>query len=133
TFAGSRNSMSNDVVLILPPDSNQARGLAQYALDFLADKFDEPSDAAYRAVERFHLDSVACGVSALALGANAPVVLRREAMEYQCPQGVPVFGSRTPLMAEKAVAANSSAVREWDSNGTNFGYDPAPGPPPGAF
>src|SRR5262245_19127972 len=27
-------------------------------------------------------------------------------------------------MPEKAVAANSSAVREWDSNGTNFGYAP---------
>lgn len=24
---------------------------------------------------------------------------------------------------EKAIAANSSAVREWDSNGTVFGYD----------
>jgi 2-methylcitrate dehydratase len=26
---------------------------------------------------------------------------------------------------EKAVAANASAVREWDSNGTNFGFDAA--------
>lgn len=26
--------------------------------------------------------------------------------------------------AEKAVAANASAVREWDSNGTVFGYNP---------
>lgn len=125
--------MSDDAVLVLPPDSNQVRGLAHYALDFLADKFDEPSDAAYRAVERFHLDSVACGVSALALGTNAPNVLRREALEYQCREGVPVFGSRTPLMAEKAVAANSSAVREWDSNGTNFGYDPERGHTAGEF
>ena len=28
-------------------------------------------------------------------------------------------------MPEKAVLANSSAVREWDANGTNFGYNPA--------
>jgi len=26
--------------------------------------------------------------------------------------------------AEKAIAANASAVREWDSNGTVFGYNP---------
>ena len=26
--------------------------------------------------------------------------------------------------AEKAVVANCSAVREWDSNGTNFGFNP---------
>jgi 2-methylcitrate dehydratase len=25
---------------------------------------------------------------------------------------------------EKAVVANASAVREWDSNGTVFGYNP---------
>ena len=27
------------------------------------------------------------------------------------------------MHAEKAIAANSSAVREWDSNGTVFGYN----------
>jgi 2-methylcitrate dehydratase len=36
-------------------------------------------------------------------------------------------------MAEKAVVANSSAVREWDSNGTNFGYNPARGATRGEF
>jgi len=131
-------------VINLPRNSNQVRGLAQFALDFLADRFPEPSDAAYRAVERFHLDSVACGISALALGANAPVVLRREALEYlaAAPRyagqstgtaGAAVFGSRLQLMPEKAVAANCSAVREWDSNGTNFGYDPARGNTAGEF
>ena len=29
--------------------------------------------------------------------------------------------------------ANSSAVREWDSNGTNFGYNPALGHTAGEF
>jgi len=35
-----------------------------------------------------------------------------------------VFGSTVWCHAEKAVAANASAVREWDSNGTVFGYNP---------
>jgi len=125
---------------MLPRNTNQVRGLAQYALDFLADKFAEPDDRTYRRVDQFHLDSIACGVSALACGTNAPTLLRREALEYRVDQdapadvrGVPVFGSRVPIMPEKAVVANSSAVREWDSNGTNFGYDPAHGHTAGEF
>ena len=35
-----------------------------------------------------------------------------------------MFGSKTLVAPEKAIAANSAAVREWDSNGTNFGYNP---------
>ena len=46
-----------------------------------------PSDAVLNKVEQFHLDSVACGVSALAAGANAPTVLRREALEYRVADG----------------------------------------------
>jgi 2-methylcitrate dehydratase len=123
-----------DTVITLPPDSNQARGIAQYAIDFM--QSGEPSDAVFRMVERFHLDSIACGVSALALGANAPNVLRAEALEYRTSdpkQGVPCLGSIIPVMPEKAVLANSSAVREWDSNGTNFGYDPKRGHTRGEF
>lgn len=33
-----------------------------------------------------------------------------------------MFGSDKLVLLEKAVAANSAAVREWDSNGTVFGY-----------
>jgi 2-methylcitrate dehydratase len=33
------------------------------------------------------------------------------------------IGSKVWVHAEKAIAANVSAVREWDSNGTVFGYD----------
>ncbi|MGC3968845.1 MAG: MmgE/PrpD family protein [Pirellulales bacterium] len=90
-------------------------------------------------VELFHLDSVACGLSALAYGTNAPNVLRREALDYELPpgssgrHGTTLFGSRKLVPAEKAVAANSSAVREWDSNGTNFGYDPERGHTAGEF
>ncbi|MBN8627534.1 MAG: MmgE/PrpD family protein [Planctomycetes bacterium] len=126
--------------LTLPPDTNQVRGLAQYALDFLAGKFAEPSDAAYERVELFHLDSIACGVSALAYGTNAPNLLRREALEYRVAidptndgRGATLFGSRIAVAPEKAVVANSSAVREWDSNGTNFGYDPERGHTAGEF
>jgi 2-methylcitrate dehydratase len=115
---------------------NQARGIGQYAVDFVAGKWVGPAESVYQRVELFHLDSVACGVSALACGANAPTVLRAEALEYICrepSQGTPLFGSRVKVMPEKAVVANCSAVREWDANGTNFGYNPARGATQGEF
>jgi 2-methylcitrate dehydratase len=119
--------------ITLARSENQARAIGQYAIDFLAGKFGEPSSAALAKVEQFHLDSVACGVSALACQARAPTVLRAEAFEYRATgsaqlakrQGATCFGSRVAVMPEKAVLANASAVREWDANGTNFGYNPA--------
>ncbi len=129
-----------DQRLTLPRDTNQVRGLAQYAIDFLADRFPEPSEAVYGRVEQLHLDSIACGVSALACGTNAPNILRREALGYPATSsggseryGAALFGSRVLVKPEKAVVANSSAVREWDSNGTNFGYDPKRGNTAGEF
>jgi 2-methylcitrate dehydratase len=122
--------------ITLRRDENQARGIAQYALDMLAGRHPGPSDAVLAKAEQFHLDSIACGVSALACGANAPTVLRREAVEYQVAEGecgVPMFGSTTRVQPEKAVLACSSAVREWDSNGTNFGYNPTRGATAGEF
>ena len=113
--------------LVLPRTANQARGLARYCTDFL--KSPQPiGQATLERLEQFHLDSVGCGVSALALGANAPTVLRREALGSPAAVGTRggiCFGSAQPCAIEKAVAANASAVREWDSNGTNFGYDKA--------
>jgi 2-methylcitrate dehydratase len=125
----------NDFV-ILSRDTNQAHGIAQYALDMIQGRHAGPSDAVLEKVEQFHLDSVACGVSALAMGANAPVVLRREAFEYRAGEGgvgVPMFGSTVRVAPEKAVLACSSAVREWDANGTNFGYNPARSATAGEF
>jgi 2-methylcitrate dehydratase len=122
--------------ITLPADANQARGIGQYALDMLALRHPGPGDAVLARTELFHLDSVACGVSALALGANAPTVLRREALEYRVDEGtpgVPMFGSTALVQPEKAVLACSSAVREWDANGTNFGYNPARGATAGEF
>ena len=120
----------------LRPDENQARGIGQYAIDFLGGKYPEPDPAVWKMVERFHLDSIACAVSALACGANAPRVLRAEALDYAVPAGKPgatCLGSKVRVSPEKAILANSSAAREWDSNGTNFGYNPARGHTRGEF
>ena len=79
---------------------------------------------------------MACGVSALAARANAPTVLRQEALDYPTSRdrgGVPMFGSTVCVAPEKAVLACSSAVREWDANGTNFGYNPQRGATAGEF
>ncbi|MCE9630430.1 MAG: MmgE/PrpD family protein [Planctomycetia bacterium] len=121
---------------LLPADTNQARGLAEHAIDFL---FRDPrpvGPATLGLLERFHLDSVGCGVSALGLAANAPTVLRREALAtppMAGSRGGICFGSTRRCLVERAVAANASAVREWDSNGTNFGYDAAKGRTAGEF
>jgi len=125
----------SNTYLNLPRNTNQARGIAQYAIDFLAGRLGQPSEAVLARTELFHLDSIACAVAALAEGANAPTLLRQEALEYQVDptRGVPVFGSTVPVSPEKAVVANSAAVRELDSNGTNFGYNPRTGYTRGEF
>jgi 2-methylcitrate dehydratase len=106
---------------------NQARGLAQYALDFLAGKFAAPGPAAIAQVEALHLDSVATAIGALATGCRAPLLLRDEALAYPDPAGANCFGSQRLVAPEKAILANSSAARELDANGTNFGYNPRTG------
>ena len=120
---------------LLAKDTNQARGLARHCIDFL--RSPRPvGRATLDLLERFHLDSVGCGVSALALHANAPTVLRREALATPPAAGSRggiCLGSPRPCAVEKAVAANASAVREWDSNGTNFGHDAAKGRTAGEF
>ena len=122
--------------------------MAHYALDFLAGKFGPVSPEVLQRVEQFFVDSMLCGVSALALRTNAPTVLRDEALCYAAVPAsknaqtasaagrlllAPVFGSAQLVPVEKAIAANCSAVREWDSNGTNFGYDPVRGNIAGEF
>lgn len=113
--------------------SNQARGIGQYAIDFLAGRLGTPSDAVLRRVELFHLDSIACGVAALACGMAAPKILREEALTYPRDRGATLFASRTLVAPEKAILANCSAVRELDANGTNFGYNPRTGYQRGEF
>merc|ERR1719203_1949115 len=68
------------------------------------------------------------------MNTNAPTILREEALMYSDSNGASVFGSSVKCAPEKAVVANSSAVREWDSNGTVFGYNPKiPGHTAGEF
>lgn len=141
--------------VMLAADSNQALGIAEFAVNFMHGTAGstggrgEPDKSVIRKTNLFHVDSVICGVSALALGTNAPTILRREALRYMAPKGVgfgslaqpfksvragaAVFGSTVDVLPEKAIVANSSAVREWDSNGTNFGYNPRHGHTAGEF
>lgn len=118
----------------LPRDSNQALGIGQFAIDFLAGRLGPgPSQAVIDRTERFHADALLCGISALALQTNAPTILRKEALSYPDAGGALVYGSTQRAKPEKAIVANSSAVREWDSNGTNFGFNPALGNVAGEF
>jgi 2-methylcitrate dehydratase len=112
----------------LPRNQNQAVLIAQYAREFMAKG--NPSQKVYERAKLFHNDAYLCGISALAHHANAPVVLRNEALGYALPEGTAtkkrgyakVYGSDQLTIVEKAIVANCSAVREWDSNGTVFGY-----------
>ncbi len=114
-------------------DTNQALGIGQFACDFMSGRIGEPSESVLLRTTQFFTDSVLCGLSALSLGTNAPTLLRNEALEYPQATGAFVFGSRTSVAPEKAIVANCSAVREWDSNGTNFGYNPTLGHTAGEF
>ncbi len=124
-----------DSFLLLPRYTNQARGIGQYAIDFLNERFGGPTTEVLARVEQFHADSIACGVAALACGASAPKLLREEALSYPVAdgQGATLFGSTQLVQPEKAVLANCSAVRELDANGTNFGYNPRTGYARGEF
>ncbi|HLO97617.1 MAG TPA: MmgE/PrpD family protein [Fimbriimonas sp.] len=120
--------------VVLLRDSNQAHGIGQFAVDFMAGRLGTgPSQEVLERTRMFHTDAILCGASALALQTNAPTLLRQEALEYPSAKGATVFGSTQKVQAEKAVVANSSAVREWDSNGTNFGFNPSLGHVAGEF
>ena len=110
-------------------DCNQVLKLAEYAANFM--KKGKPSQAVIERTKLFHTDSVICGISALALRTNAPTVLKNEAMLFEKKSTnitkkmkyyARCFGSTSLVPVEKAILANCSAVREWDSNGTVFGY-----------
>ena len=135
---------STDTHVTLPADTNQARGIARYAIEFMASG--DPAPEVLERTNLFYTDACLCGISALALRTNAPTILRDEALQYAVPEGhtgkplgkatthgATCFGSPTRVKAEKAILANSNAVREWDSNGTNFGYNPSLGHTAGEF
>ena len=118
---------------VLPRNTNQALGIGQFAIDFMSGKIGSPDASVFERTTMFHTDSVLCGLSAIALNTNAPIILRAEAATYPNATGACVFGSTQRVAAEKAIVANSNAVREWDSNGTNFGYNPILGHTAGEF
>ncbi len=120
-------SAAHQTTRVLARDQNQAVMLGQFACDFMSGAIGEPDRSVMDRTEMFFLDAVLCGVSALALGTNAPTILRDEALEYEDSRGATVFGSSKKVAVEKAICANCAAVREWDSNGTNFGYNPGLG------
>ncbi len=126
---------TSEATVTLPADSNQALGIGRFAVDFMSDgPYAGAPDAVVRErTTMFFTDSVLCGLSALALGTNAPTILRREALACPRADGARVFGATDRVAPEKAIAANASAVREWDSNGTNFGYNPDLGHTAGEF
>jgi len=109
----------------LSRSENQASQLGKYAIDFL--NSGNPSQKVLERCRQFHTDSVFTGISALALKTNAPTVLRQEALDSSIAEPkagfAKVFGSERYVPFEKAILANASAVREWDSNGTVFGYN----------
>ena len=127
------SATSTAATVTLARDTNQAAGIAEFALSFMRGEIGSPDQSVVDRTIQFFTDSVLCGISALSLGTNAPRVLRDEALTYPDENGATVFGSAARVRAEKAIVANASAVREWDSNGTNFGYNPKLGHTAGEF
>ena len=124
---------NTDTAVSLPKNSNQALGIGTFAIDFMSGVIGEPSQEVYERTALFFTDAVLCGLSALAVKTNAPTILRNEAMECPSDAGATVFGCNAKVLPEKAILANCAAVREWDSNGTNFGYNPELGHTAGEF
>ena len=122
-----------DTSISLARDTNQALGIGRYACDFMSGRIGDPAERVLHRTTMFFTDSVLCGLSALACRTNAPTVLRDEALTYPDPNGARCLGSTERVSPEKAIAANASAVREWDSNGTNFGFNPTLGHTAGEF
>lgn len=61
-------------------NTNQAKSLAEYAINFMAQDHSKIDPTVYDRVRLFHTDSIICGISALAMKTNAPNLLRREAI-----------------------------------------------------
>ena len=121
---GGLSKINSDIYRVLPRNTNQARGLVEFGYDFMNGTIGNTiDDSVYDRVDMFHTDALLCGLSALSMKTNAPTVLRDEALTYTFDNGCYVFGSDVKVRPEKAVLANSSAVREWDSNGTVFGFN----------
>jgi len=124
---------NTETFVTLRKNSNQALGIGKFAVDFMRNSLGTPNQDVIDKTKLFFTDAVLCGLSAIAVKTNAPTVLRNEALQFTTDGGATVFGSTTSVFPEKAILANCAAVREWDSNGTNFGYNPERGHTAGEF
>jgi 2-methylcitrate dehydratase len=124
---------SIDTAVSLPKNTNQALGIGTFAVQFMSGSIGKPAQEVLDKTSLFFTDAVLCGLSAIAVKTNAPTVLREEALGCPAEIGATVFGSTCSVFPEKAILANCAAVREWDSNGTNFGYNPSLGHTAGEF
>jgi len=122
-----------DTAVSLPKNSNQALGIGEFSVRFIRGGIGEPAQEVLDRTALFFTDAVLCGLSAVAVKTKAQTVLRNEALEFGTKNGATVFGSTKTVVTEKAILANCAAVREWDSNGTNFGYNPDLGHTAGEF
>ncbi len=118
----------------LARDTNQALGIGEYAVDFMggcigAARSRRPRShgAVLHRQRSLRTLRPRAGHECADRPAERGPLLRRTRT------GVPVFGARTLVAPGEGVVANCSAVREWDSNGTNFGYNPALGHTAGEF
>jgi len=114
----------------LRKDTNQAYGIAKYAVDFL--KNGKPSHQVYNRLKLLHTDSVICGFSALSTKANSPSIFKNEALLNVKKGGKAnrpkigmskVFGSWDGCPAEKAITANVSAISELNNNSVFVGHN----------
>ena len=111
------STTATDTNLTLPRDGNQALGIGQFAVDFLRHGVGTPDQAVLDMTVRFFTDSIVCGLSALALGTNAPTVLRDEALRYRrsIGEGASVLGSKQPVAAEKGRTDDDRLVEKGSS------------------
>ena len=86
---------ATETFVTLPKNTNQALGIGNFAIDFFNKSIGKPSQSVLDRTRLFFTDAVLCGLSALSVKTNAPVVLRNEALEYVSEKGATVFGSNT--------------------------------------
>ena len=66
---------------LLARDTNQALGIARYAINFI-NKKSAIDESVFERVSLFHTDSVLCGLSAIAMKTAAPTILRAEVAPF---------------------------------------------------
>ena len=107
-----------DTHVKLEANTNQALGIAQYAIDFLSDdpaKRGEPDASVLERTNMFFTDAVLCGLSALALKTNAPTILRDEALQYPVTDATPPLGQGDPTRRDRVRVQCASPAGKGDS------------------